>query len=133
MQTPIVNEPWLRGWPAPTQVATFLLLPTSTLAFAAAPGVFGMTLTVKAGGWFRNPTIERLTIDSVTPGSPAAKAHLAARDEVLEMDGHVVVGAKANDLKPLLHKSVGEPLKLTLKRKSGEIYSITLIAVPRRE
>jgi hypothetical protein len=44
-----------------------------------------------------------------------------------------VVGAKANDIKPLLHQSVDTPLKLTLKRKSGEIYSVTLIAVPKRD
>jgi len=106
---------------------------TSTLALAATPGVFGMSLNVKAGGWFLNPTIETLTIDAVTPDSPAALAHLAAGDEVIELDGHAVAGAKANDLKPLLRKTVGERLSLRLKRKSGEVYSVILVAVPKRE
>jgi C-terminal processing protease CtpA/Prc len=129
----IVSGSWLRGWPAPAQLTTLLFLLTSTLALAAAPGVFGMSLTVKAGGWFLNPTIESLTVDSVTPGSPAALAHLAAGDEVLELDGHPVAGAKANDLKPLLHKAVGERLILRLRRKSGEVYSVTLVAIAVRE
>jgi C-terminal processing protease CtpA/Prc len=129
----IVNRLWLRAWPAPTRLPAFLLLLSSTIALAAAPGVFGMSLTVKAGGWFLNPTIETMTIDAVTADSPAAKAHLAAGDEVLEMDGHVVAGSKGNDLKPLLHKSVGDKLRLKLKRKTGEIYSVILVAVPKRE
>lgn len=128
-----LNGPWVPRWPAPTQLPALLLLLTSTLALAASPGVFGMSLTVKAGGWFLNPTIESLTVDAVTPGSPAAQAHLAAGDEVIELDGHPVAGAKANDLKPLLHKTVGERLSLRLKRKSGEVYLAILVAVQKRE
>ena len=114
------------------RIALFAALCALSLtALAAPPGAFGMSLNLKASGWFLNPTIDSLTIDAVTPNRPAANAHIAPGDEVLEMDGHVVAGAKANDLKPLLHKSVGETLRLKLKRKTGEIYSVILTAVPK--
>ena len=45
----IVNGSQLRGWPAATQLATHILLLTSTLALAAGPGILGMSLTIKAG------------------------------------------------------------------------------------
>ena len=67
----------------------------------------------------------------VAPGSPADKQRIQVGDEIIEAAGKKVPGAKANDLKPLLEKEVGEVLHLRLKRSRGEIYSANLTAVKR--
>jgi hypothetical protein len=40
-----------------------------------------------------------------------------------------VPGRKASELKPLIQKEAGESLHLKLKRRNGETYSVTLVAV----
>lgn len=112
-------------------LATALAIVATAAASAAtrAPGWFGVAYTVHANGFF-NPTIESITIASVRPDSPASEVQLGVGDEVLAVDDHPVSGTKARDLRALMSKSVGEVVHLSLKRATGELYTIILVAVP---
>lgn len=103
------------------------------IAAAGEPGWFGFGVSVKGSGFFLNPTVEAVTIQSVVPKSPAAQHDIAVGDEVVQVEGTPVSGRKANELKPLLKKETGQVLHLRLKRVSGEIYSANITAAKRPE
>ncbi len=112
--------------------AAFLAMPTSIWAQAEAkPGSFGFAIEVDGEGSFLNPTLKSVTIKSVVSGRPAAQADIKPGDQILEVDGKLVAGAKARDLEPHLRKNVGEKLNLRLRRQSGDIYSATLVAASK--
>jgi C-terminal processing protease CtpA/Prc len=118
--------------PTKTLSLAFILLATLSPAVAEAEekGWFGFALAVKGSGLI-NPTIKSVVIHSVSSGSPAAAQHITVGDEVIEIEGTPVPGHKANELKPLIEKRLGETLHLRLKRVRGENYSATMIAVRR--
>jgi C-terminal processing protease CtpA/Prc len=105
----------------------------AAIAMAAEPGWFGFGVSVKGSGFFLNPTVEAVVIQSVVPKSPAAQHEIAVGDEVVQVESTAVSGRKANELKPLLKKEVGQVLHLRLKRVSGEIYSANITAAKRPE
>jgi C-terminal processing protease CtpA/Prc len=97
---------------------------------AAASGWFGLKLKVDADG-FLNPVVRSITIEMVVPGSPAAKAGLAAGDAVIEVQGVKVGGTKASELKPVLQTSVGENLRLKVAHGSAPPKEVVLKAAPK--
>jgi C-terminal processing protease CtpA/Prc len=99
-------------------------------AIAAGAGWFGLKLNVKADGFF-NPVVRSITVESVSPGSPAAKAGLAAGDAVIEVQDLKVGGAKASELKPLLQTSVGQTLRLKVEHASAPPKEVVLKAAPK--
>ena len=107
-----------------------LAIATATVA-KAQEGYFGLTVDVDGTGFFLNPTITTATIKKVAAGSPAATAGIVAGDEILEVEGHAVPGAKADSIAPLMEKGVGQSLTLKLRRSSGAAYSVTLVAIAR--
>jgi C-terminal processing protease CtpA/Prc len=111
--------------------ALLLLAPLACLLAASDDkGWFGLTLGVN-GSAAANPVITSVMVQKVEPGSPAAQQHIAAGDEVIEIEGATVPGGKASELKPRIDKKVGETLHLRLKRASGESYSATMTALKR--
>ena len=42
-------------------------------------------------------------------------------------------GSKADAIAPLMEKGVGQPLTLKLRRSSGAVYSVTLVAIARAQ
>ena len=111
-----------------------LFVALATLAVAKAEqGYFGLTVKVDGTGFFLNPTIKTATIKQVAAGSPAATAGIVAGDEILEVEGHVVPGSKADAIAPLTEKGVGQSLMLKLRRSSGAVYSVTLAAIARSQ
>jgi C-terminal processing protease CtpA/Prc len=104
-------------------------MPASSAAEFA--GWFGMSLKVDAGGFLLSPTINSATILEVAPHSPAEAAGLRAGDAILEIEGLTVAGGKANELRAALAKSVGQLLRLRLRRPGGETYSAVLTAARR--
>lgn len=103
------------------------------IATAGEPGWFGFGVSMKGSGFFLNPTVEAVIIQSVVPKSPAAQHDIAVGDEVVQVEGTAVSGRKANELKPLMKREVGQVLHLRLKRASGEIYSVNITAAKRPE
>ena len=113
-------------------VAALLALPITRQAQAQqVPGTFGFAIDVDGEGFFLNPTLRTVTIKSVVPGRPAATAGIKPGDQIVEVEGRPVLGAKAGDLQPLLKKNVGETLALRLRKPSGDLYVVSLVAAPK--
>ncbi len=113
-------------------VALFaLLLGVSSAVWAGERGYFGFGITVDGEGVLWNPTLRSVKIESVAPKSPAALAGLVSGDEIVEVAGKVVVGAKGNDLKANIGKDIGESLQMKLRRANGEVAVVTLVAAAK--
>jgi predicted metalloprotease with PDZ domain len=105
--------------------AALLSLPLAS--HAAEKGWFGFALSIDADGIF-NPKLRSIKIDKIFPASPAAQAGLSAG---VEIEGIVVEGAKADTLKAAMEKSVGETLRLKIKRGADASRDVSLIAAPK--
>ena len=66
----------------------------------------------------------------VAPASPAAAADVASGDAIVAVQGIVVDGAKADDLKATA-VPIGNPLRLSVKRGNAEPHEVTLVAVAK--
>ena len=111
-------------------VAIALLFPGGS-ALAGERGYFGFSPSVSGKGFFLNPTVTRIAIDKVAPGTPAARGGLRAGDEIVKIEGVAVAGQKGKALQAAAARDVGQTLTLELKRPSGERYTAALVAVPR--
>ena len=113
-------------------VAALLASPIARQAQAEpVPGTFGFAIDVDGEGFFLNPTLKTVTIKSVVAGRPAATAGIKPGDQIVEVEGRPVLGAKARDLQPLMKKNVGETLALRLRKTSGDFYVVSLVAAPK--
>lgn len=101
----------------------------ASAASAGEKGWFGFELEIAGEGFFFNPTVRSVRVASIVPQSPAAAQSIAAGDEIIQVENTEVAGRKASDLKPLIQKQPGEAIHLKLKRRNGETYSVTLVAV----
>ena len=111
-------------------IATALLL-WSALAVAGERGWFGFGLKFSGEGFFLNPTVKSVIIGSLVPGSPAARSPIAVGDAIFKIEGVPIAGKKAKELRSLAERQVGQTLHVDLKRPSGEVYSVALVAVKR--
>ncbi|MEO7105698.1 MAG: PDZ domain-containing protein [Rhodoferax sp.] len=110
-------------------VALFaLLLSLTSAVWAGERGYFGFGFKIDGEGVFWNPTLRSVTIEKVAPHSPAALAGMQSGDEVVEVDGKLVVGAKGKDLQGHIEKEIGESVKMKLKHTSGESVEISMVA-----
>jgi S1-C subfamily serine protease len=111
-------------------VVVHALFTASLAAYAGDKGYFGFALSIDADGFF-NPTLKSVTIDKVSPGSPAESAGLIKGDQFIEVEGRAVAGAKADDVKPYLSRNVGESANFKVRRVSGEVVTVTLTAAKK--
>ena len=108
-----------------------LLLSVSSAAWAGERGSFGFALSINGEGVFWNPTLRSVKIGTVAPKSPAAEAGMVTGDEIIEVGGKTVPGAKGNDLKAHVEKDIGESLHMKLRRANGEVAAVTLVAAAK--
>ncbi len=101
--------------------------------YAADRGYFGFAIAVDGEGFFLNPTLKSVRIEKVEPKSPAANAGIAAGDLIVEVEGRVVAGTKADDLKPYLRRDVGQSTRLVVKKPGGQLQSLVLVAAPKQD
>ncbi|WP_133479471.1 PDZ domain-containing protein [Cognatilysobacter segetis] len=115
--------------PKPRLLAAALLLLASATA-SAAPGRYGFGVEAETSGLLR-PVLERVSIASVQPGSPAAAAGLRAGDRVVDIDGQTVQGAAARPMAARLRDvQAGQRLRLGVMRTTGRVV-VDLVAAPR--
>jgi C-terminal processing protease CtpA/Prc len=100
-------------------------------ASAAEKGWFGFGVAIKGEGFFLNPILRSVTVDTVEARSPAGEKGMAIGDEIIRLENTDVSGHRALELRPLMQRSVGESLHLRLKRPNGDNYSVTLIAAKK--
>ena len=116
-----------------TMVALLLALTAfcSPVSAAEEKGWFGLAFSVETEGFSFNPTIQSVKIEKVASSSPGASAGLVAGDLVVSLQGIASAGAKADDLKAAMKKSVGETLRLKVKRGSAEPFEVVLVAIAK--
>ena len=108
-----------------------VLLAWPLAAQAAGRGVFGFSMAIDSEGFFLNPTLRSIRITKVAAASPAEQAGLKVGDEVIEVAGRAVAGAKGREIQALAEKDVGQSLLLKVKRAGGEVAALTLVAVEK--
>ncbi|WP_374678014.1 PDZ domain-containing protein [Piscinibacter sp.] len=109
------------------------LLALATAAHAGENGYLGINIKVERDGAFWNSTIKSVKVAKVVAGSSAEKAEVAVGDSIVEIEGRQVVGAKANDLRPQMQFAVGQQVKLMVKKPSGEVRAVVVVAGTKRE
>ena len=72
----------------------------SAVALGAEKGWFGLGVSVDVAGLSLNPTLRTITVQRVFASSPAASAGIVPGDTLVEVEGIVVDGAKADLIKP---------------------------------
>lgn len=110
-------------------IAVLLLGLLAGRAQAEDHGYFGFALNAETQGFF-SPTITRLTIDKVLPGTPAERAGIRAGDRIVEVEGKPVAGSKALDLKASATRLPGQTLHLTLRHADGQVFHAAMVAIP---
>ncbi len=108
-----------------------LLVVLTGVAHAAERGHLGFSVTIDGEGVFWNPTLKSVTVAKVSPGSPAEKAGLAPGDAIVEVEGKPVAGTKADELKPYLQREVGQSVRFVVKKASGELKTVAVVAGPK--
>ena len=109
-------------------LAAAALLFSPLASHAAEKGWFGFfSLSIDADG-ILDPKLRSIKIEKIFLGSPAAKAGLSVGDMIVEIEGIAVDGAKADALKAAMQKSVGETLRLKVKRGADASQEVSLIA-----
>lgn len=103
---------------------------SSFSADAADKGYLGVSLEVDAEGMF-NPTLKTLTVKTVAPSSPAAKAGIGSGDQIIEIEGRKVAGSSANDLRVYMEGEEGQTLRMAIKKPTGSTTSVTVVLGPR--
>lgn len=98
------------------------------LLFAGEKGYLGFAVSVEGEGFFMNPTLKSVKVAKVVPGSPADKAGINVGDQIVEVEGRVVAGSKAGDLKPYMEREVGQTVRLGVRKPSGEVGQVALVA-----
>jgi len=111
---------------------TLALLWASLPAGAEAPAAKGLGFQIETEGFFANPLLKRVLVQQVGADLPPAAQVIAVGDEVIEVEGRAIVGARARAMKSLMDVPAGTPLRLRLKRPGGEIYSTTLVTRERK-
>ena len=117
----------------PVPVSRFAIVAALLLSFGPAwageRGYFGFAPDATTSGFVLNPTVSRVVIAKVVPGSPAARAGVVAGDTVLEVEHTVVAGSKALALHGMIERDVGQTLHATLRHANGMVYSVAMVAV----
>ena len=88
-------------------------------------------MNIDADGDAASRVVRTVTIQSVAPQSPAARAGLAVGDVILEADNLPLAGLKMSELREAMAKAVGETLHLKVRRAdTARVVSLTAVAPP---
>ena len=92
----------------------------------------GFSTKVATEGVFFNPKLKRVVVDRVIPGSPAEKAGLQAKDDVISLNGKAIAGQSAIAMGSFMNSiQPGDHLVVIVKRPDGSEKTITIVAGSR--
>jgi len=116
---------------APALIAIAMGVLLATMPGLAKPPERQLDFKVQIKSLSFNPTLMTLLVVNVFPGSYAQQMGFAEGDNVLQIDGKVIAGAKANDIKRLADKEEGQLTTFLIRRSNGEEKQITITAGPK--
>mgnify|MGYP001006452221 FL=1 len=108
-------------------IAVCLLSLSLQVVEASEQGFLGIAIYVDGEGLVLNQSVRSITVTRVVPNSPASKAGLSFDDQLLEIDGKRVRGARISELRPLLEKRTGQSVSLVVKKKSGSTATYSVV------
>jgi C-terminal processing protease CtpA/Prc len=114
-----------------TVLGALVLLGSGAPVRAADPGWFGLAVSADVEEHSPGPTLRSLSVRETAPGSPAARAGLAAGDVILEIQGVEVAGMTTDALKAAMQRSVGETLHLKIRHGATDTREVAMTAAPR--
>ncbi len=85
----------------------------------AAEAKLGFSVRLEGEGFFLNPLVKKLFVEQVMKGSLAEAAGMRAGDEIIKIEGQVVVGRRARELQGYMKLNPGETRTLRLKHADG--------------
>jgi C-terminal processing protease CtpA/Prc len=85
----------------------------------AAEAKLGFSVRLEGEGFFLNPLVKKLFVETVTKGSLAEAAGLKVGDEIVKIEGQTVVGRRARELQGYMKLNPGETRTLRLKHADG--------------
>lgn len=103
-----------------------LLILSGASMVQAADSKIGLSINVDGKGAFWNPVVTHIWVTAVANGSLAQTAGLREGDEIVQIDGHAVVGRRAADLKPFMVFKAGDSRVLSIRHSSGELTEVRL-------
>ncbi|MCE4554734.1 S41 family peptidase [Roseateles cellulosilyticus] len=114
-------------------VVALILLAAATLAIAAE-GWLGLRSDVEATGGLFDRRIEKVTVASTGPGSPAEAAGVRAGDVIVAINGKALQGMKTGELAQHLQTQAGDKLTLTVRRggEGAEALQIVVTAAAKK-
>ena len=95
------------------------------IAFAGEVKV-GLQIEVEGEGFFLNPIVTRINVTGVQPESLAAKAGIVKGDEITSIEGQIVKGRRAGDLKAYMQFGAGESRTLSVRHADGGSFEAKL-------
>ena len=104
------------------RLALALFASVLSAAALAAGGKVGMSVTVDADGFFLNPVVNKVVVVSVDKASLAESAGIVAGDEITSIEGHVVKGTRASELKPYMGFNAGETRTMQVRHVNGDLF-----------
>ena len=102
-------------------------------AEASEKGYLGLSIAIDGEGAFWNPTLKSVKVAKVAPRSPAEQAGVTVGDQIVEIEGRQISGAKAKDLQPHMQKDVGQRVNMVVRKASGETKPVSIVAGPKPE
>lgn len=113
-------------------LATVVLIGAfAVTASAADKAWYGFHIKAKTSGFMFNPVVESVTVDMIAPNSPASAHGIQVGDEIIEAEGTPISGSRGLSLMGAMKKQPGETLRLTLRRKDGETYRVSVVGIKK--
>ena len=86
----------------------------------------GLEIGVEGEGLFFNPVVTKINVTGVAPESLAAKAGIVKGDEITSIEGQLVKGRRANELKAYMSFGAGESRTLIVRHADGGSFEAKL-------
>ena len=108
------------------RLCAVVLLCLSQVAFASEVKV-GLEIGVEGEGFLFDPIVTKINVTGVVPESLSAKAGIVKGDEIISIEGQIVKGRRASELKAYMKFDAGESRRLMVRHADGGLFEAKLI------
>ncbi len=87
----------------------------------------GLEIGVEGEGFLFNPVVTKINVTGVEAESLAAKAGIVKGDEITSIEGQIVKGRRASELKGYMKFGAGESRTLVVRHADGGMFEARLV------